>query len=239
MESYVPFCGAPPLPADLWTRWTTDPALLAGLALFLVAGLRLARDRRRFVLGWGLVTFLFVSPLCAASMALFSARVGQHLLLTLVAAPVLASALPALRLPAMLPAGVFALLFWAWHMPVPYQATLQGDLLYWAMHVSLFAAAVTLFAALRAAPERGLPAAALTGAQMTLFAVTLTLSPAPWHAVHMATTQPFGLGPLADQQLAGALMWVLGGALFLVSVAALAHRVVQEAEPEQPPHRVR
>ena len=52
-----------------------------------------------------LVAFLFISPLCAASMALFSARVGQHLLLTLIAAPLIAAALPKVRLPRHLPAS--------------------------------------------------------------------------------------------------------------------------------------
>src|SRR6056297_2428630 len=159
MDPYVPFCGVPPLPAELWTRWTFDPFLLAGLSLFLVAGHRLATDRRRFLLAWGLVALLFVSPLCAASMALFSARVGQHILLALLAAPLMASALPALRARSLPIAGVFALLFWGWHAPVPYQATLESDVVYWAMHLSLFGAALALFSALRAAPERGLAAA--------------------------------------------------------------------------------
>src|SRR6056297_2853307 len=159
MNPYVPFCGAPPLPEDLWTRWTFDPALLAGLALLLAAGLWTAERRGRFVISWTLVALLFVSPLCAASMALFSARVGQHILLALLAAPLMASALPALRAPSLPIAGVFALLFWGWHAPVPYQATLESDGVYWAMHLSLFGAALALFSALRAAPERGLAAA--------------------------------------------------------------------------------
>ena len=50
MDPYTPFCGTPPLPADLLTRWTFDPVLLAGLAMALVAGLMLSTDRRRFAL---------------------------------------------------------------------------------------------------------------------------------------------------------------------------------------------
>ena len=92
MNEYVTFCGTPPLPSDLWSRWTLDPVLLAGLAVALAAILwRRGPGRRRMPLvGWALVAILFVSPLCAASMALFSARVAQHLLLTLVAAPLVA-----------------------------------------------------------------------------------------------------------------------------------------------------
>ena len=89
---YIPFCGAPPLPQDLWSRWLFDPVLIAGLLVLALALLWKARDRRTAAAGWALVALLFISPLCAASMALFSARVTQHLLLTLVAAPLLPQA---------------------------------------------------------------------------------------------------------------------------------------------------
>lgn len=235
MDTYIPFCGAPPLPQDLWTRWTFEPALLVGLALVWVIGWGVAENRPRFALGWGLVALLFVSPLCAASMALFSARVGQHILLTLVAAPLLAAALPRLRLPALPFAALFAALFWIWHSPGPYAATLAGDGAYWAMHLSLFAAATLLFATMRAAPERALPAAALTGAQLTLYATLITLSPSAWHDWHLATTLPYGLTALTDQQLAGALMWVAGGALFLTSIATLTLRFFRDTPDRSTP----
>jgi len=230
MDPYTPFCGTPPLPTDLLTRWTLDPVLLTGLVLAGVLGLRLAQDRRRMTLAWGIVVVLFVSPLCAASMALFSARVAQHILLTLLAAPLLAAALPRVRVPAMPPALLFAALFWLWHAPEPYQATLESDLAYWTMHLSLFGSATLLFMALRARPERSIAAAALTAAQMTLFAAILTLSPNVWHGWHEITTLPYGLSALADQQLAGGVMWVAGGALFLTIVGRLALRFMKEAE---------
>jgi len=49
--------------------------------------------------------------------------------------------------------------------------------------------------------------------------VTLTLAPTAWHEWHALTALPYGLSALADQQLAGALMWVAGGGLFMVLVA--------------------
>ena len=78
MNPYVPFCGVPPLPGDLWARWTFDPILLAGLGLLAVLLAWSAQDRRAAMLGWALTAALFISPICAASMALFSARVVQH-----------------------------------------------------------------------------------------------------------------------------------------------------------------
>lgn len=232
METYIPFCGAAPLPAELWSRWTLDPFLLSALALAGIAGFCLLNDKRRFGLAWGLVCLLFISPLCAASIALFSARVGQHILLTLVAAPILAAALPRLRLPALPFAIAFAALFWIWHAPAPYQATLDSDAGYWSMHLSLFASATLLFATMRARPEAALPAAALTGAQLAIYASMLTLAPAAWHDWHLATTPAYGLTALSDQQLAGAVMWVAGGALFLTSIATLVLRFFDDARPD-------
>lgn len=30
---YVPYCGSPPIPAELWSRWNLDPALLVGIVV--------------------------------------------------------------------------------------------------------------------------------------------------------------------------------------------------------------
>lgn len=222
MDQYTPFCGTPPLPTELLTRWTFDPVLFLGLGVVLCAGLWLADNRKRFLLTWGVVAFLFVSPLCAASMALFSARVAQHILLTLLAAPLLASALPVMRFPAMPLALVFGILFWVWHAPQPYQMTLESDWAYWAMHLSLFVSATALFSSLRAAPERGIFATIFTALQLTIYAQLITLSPALWHDWHMLTTLPYGISALDDQQLAGAVMWVAGGGLMLATIGTLA-----------------
>src|SRR3546814_11413452 len=54
--------------------------------------------RRSSDLGLAILVLLFVSPLCALSSALFSVRVGHHVLLTAVAAPLLVWGLPRLRL---------------------------------------------------------------------------------------------------------------------------------------------
>lgn len=227
-DAYTPFCGTPPLPADLLTRWTLDPFLLAGLALFSVV-LWWQAERRGVALGGAaLVAVLFISPLCAASMALFSARVGQHILLTLVAAPLIAAGLPPLRLPVWPVALVFAVLFWGWHMPVPYAATLQSDLTYWAMHLSLTGTATALFVAFRSAGALAAVPAVFTAAQLTGFAVVLTLAPTAWHGWHALTALPYGLSALADQQLAGALMWVAGGGLFMVLVALQVRRFLRQ-----------
>ena len=152
VQVYIPYCGAPPIPGGL--IWNTDPWLIAGLLFLLIPlfrAVRRAGSRRQFAAGlsWGLVALALVSPLCHLSMALFSARIAQHMLLVLVAAPLLAFALPPvfragsrMGIGAGLSAGLFALALWAWHLPGPYDATLKSDLTYWIMHLTLFGSAL-------------------------------------------------------------------------------------------------
>lgn len=244
METYTPFCGTPPVPADLLSRWTFDPWLLIGLAVAFAILWRGSSgpSRRQSLAGWTVVAVLFVSPLCALSMALFSARVAQHLLLSLVAAPLLAAALKDWRPPPMASpvacAAVFATLFWVWHMPGAYAATLQSDLAYWAMHLSLLGAAVLLWAALRGAvrtqPFASVLGLAFTAAQMTGLSVLLVVSDRLWHPWHVLTTAPYGLSASHDQVLAGALMWVAGGIVVTGAVAALAFTLVHGEGRQRP-----
>ncbi|MDB5396892.1 MAG: hypothetical protein JWM91_4398 [Rhodospirillales bacterium] len=39
----------------------------------------------------------------------------------------------------------FALTLWCWHLPKFYDATLENNYVYWAMHLSLFGAALALW----------------------------------------------------------------------------------------------
>jgi putative membrane protein len=84
----------------------------------------------------------FVSPLCALSAALFSARVVHHVLLVAVAAPVLALAWPGhrSRSPAV-PFVVATAVLWAWHRPPAYDLALSNVAAYWAMQVTLLGSA--------------------------------------------------------------------------------------------------
>jgi putative membrane protein len=93
--SVLSYCGPAPLPSELLGRWNFDPVLLAIMALTALALYPRLRGTERAMLGAALVVLLviFVSPLCALTVALFSARVVHHVLLVAIAAPMLAMAL--------------------------------------------------------------------------------------------------------------------------------------------------
>src|SRR5262245_35711160 len=94
----IPYCGLPPLPADLLHRFNLQPALILILTVCLLAHLTTIHhraDRRTAAAGWAIAAAAFISPLCALSVSLFSARIAQHMILVLLAAPLIAVGGPA------------------------------------------------------------------------------------------------------------------------------------------------
>ncbi len=232
----LPYCGAPPLPGELLARFNTDPVLIA--ALIAIAGLHCwaarrlpGRQRLCGLLGWIIAAAALISPLCALSVALFAARIGQHMILALIAAPLIAVALPAQAPRTAWPLWLSALAFfgalWFWHMPLPYEATFQSTTVYWCMHLSLFGSAIAFWHTFlhhsRAHALDAFVAGTLTSVQMGLLGAFLSLADHAMFRWHLLTTQAWHLTPLQDQQLGGVLMWVPGIAIFLwVTLRALA-----------------
>lgn len=233
MPVWTPYCGPGPAPAELWARWNLDPPLLAVLAAAVLAVGLWGPDRRARVMGWGAVAVLaisFVSPLCALSSALFSARTVHHLLLMLVAAPLIAGAMPG-RARGLLPAAVAqAVVLWAWHAPGAYGTALSSDGAYWVMQLSLLGSAVWFWSALRDAATPTILAGLLaTLVQTGLLGAVLTFAPDAVYAPHLLTTGSWGFTPLEDQQMAGLVMWVVGaGGYLLFALAAVGFRMSRD-----------
>lgn len=225
--AWIPYCGAAPTPAELLGRWNLDPVLIGALAL---AALMLSRrhggQRSAGLTGLAVLVIIFVSPLCAASSALFSARTVHHVLLVAAAAPLLAWSLPKAR-EAHLAGAVIAqaLIFWAWHAPNAYAAALASDRVYWLMQASLLASALWFWCAVRAARGPAAAAALLVAmVAMGLVGAVLTFAAAPFYAPHLASTLAWGLTPLEDQQAAGLIMWAPAAAIYLLAALVTMHR---------------
>ncbi len=271
-----------PQPGDLWGAWSWDPAVLAGIALaagLYLRGLRAlwrragaghgARPWQTAAYAGGLVTLFvaLVSPLDALGAALFSAHMVQHMLLILVAAPLLTLGAPLLpllwALPRRsrrrlgrwwlrsrvarplwrlltLPAVVWtlhALALWLWHLPSLYQAALRVDGIHALEHLSFLGTALLFWWPVvqrQGRPRLGYGAAVLylftMAVQGSLLGILLTFARAPWYPAYADTTAPWGLTPLEDQQLAGLVMWIPAGTIYLVAILALFAAWLRESD---------
>ncbi|MFT6533752.1 MAG: putative membrane protein [Limimaricola cinnabarinus] len=217
------YCGVAPLPELVLRSWNLDPLLLAGLLLLLVA----LRNTRTGPTAVAVLVLAFVSPLCAISVGLFSARVVHHVLLVAVAAPLLAAALPARRPSgAALPFLVSTALLWAWHLPAAYDLALSDMAVYWIMQLTLLGSAIWFWHAVLSA-HGGVDAVlwSLAGLmQMGSLGALLTFAPAPLYAAHALAPLDWGLTPLADQQLGGLIMWVPAMLPYAAMIALSARR---------------
>ncbi|GGK13619.1 cytochrome c oxidase assembly protein [Luteimonas terricola] len=118
---------------------------------------------------------------------------------------------------------------WTWHLPVATTAALESDPVHWAMHGSFLAAGLWLWAAMwrrirdpHVGAGAGVVAMVAVMMQMGFLGALLTFAARPLYPVHAERAPQLGLDVMADQQLAGVLMWVpscipyLAGAMWLL-----------------------
>lgn len=173
-------------PSDFWRWWTLDwyivvPLTLASLGYAI--GARRVRRRSRharalssvavasYVAGMAVLIVALVSPLDTLGAHLFSAHMLQHVLLMLVAAPLLVLGRPAVAMAWSLPPHlrrrvarvitrppvrrawsaisnpyvvwlVHAAAVWMWHAPPLYEATLYSAWIHALQHISFFGTAL-------------------------------------------------------------------------------------------------
>lgn len=218
------YCGPAPVPAELWQSWNLDPPLLLALVLLAWAARRSAPGLPGVVA----LAVAFVSPLCALSAALFSARVVHHVILVAVAAPLLALALPARRAaPPGLAFVASTAVLWGWHLPAAYDLALSSVAVYWIMQATLLGSALAFWRAILSdAQPAGAALLFILAAymQMALLGALLTFAPQPLYALHAVAPLDWGFTPLGDQQLGGLIMWVPAGLPFAAWGARVARR---------------
>jgi putative membrane protein len=217
-------------PGAFWTAWSLAPAvvlpLLAAPAWLFAARRRLSPAQSlAFAAGWLALAAALISPLCRLAATTASGHMVQHVLLAVVAPALLAFASP--RAPRARPAAAsaaYAAAIWLSHAPAIYQATLTDGAAH-LVQLALLIGASLLFwrsllaAALGAAMAMALVALAHTG----LLGALLTFAARPWYPIFGPGPALWGLTPTEDQQLAGLLMWVpMGGVYLLAGLAVLA-----------------
>ncbi|WP_334183471.1 cytochrome c oxidase assembly protein [Novosphingobium sp.] len=171
-------------------------------------------------------------PGWAIALAGMTGHMTGHMIAVAVSAPLLAFGLAggpldlAKRWPRVVTPMAMMLVellaVWSWHLPALRRLTMNLPALAAAEHATFLAAGLLLWSAAIHAPNRaaGIGALLLTSMHMTLLGVLICLAPRPLYAMHHHAA-PFGLDALADQQLGGVAMLVIGGASYLLGGLAL------------------
>ena len=210
-----------------------------------------------------LVAALF-SPIDARADTSFAWHMAQHLLLMLGAAPLMALsnthlvalfALPlgqrrhagrfvsrtpgvraggSNRLAPIVTALLFALGLWLWHAPRLYEDALADEQLHTLEHLTFLITAAVFWRMIATSGNRRLDAGTsillvtLVGLQGNLLAALITLAPVPLYASYASR-------PLLDQQVAGLLMWVPAGLIYLSATIVAIGRLVGHVPRGQKP----
>jgi putative membrane protein len=111
---------------------------------------------------------------------------------------------------------------WAWHVPRLYDAALRDERIHVVEHLTFLLTALLFWwvALDRHRLRLGVATFYLfaAGLQGTLLGALLTIARHPWYVAHYTTTQNWGLTSMEDQQLAGLIMWIPAGLVYLVAL---------------------
>lgn len=193
-----------------------------------------------FTLALAALGSALTGPLDALATASFSAHMAQHMLLMAVAAPLLALGAPMVPLlrssprlirrwllgglaPLTRPFVAFLLhgfTVWFWHAPGPYETALASTPVHMFEHVTFLGTGLLFWHSLlqegRRAAGQGAGAfwSLATMMHSGLLGALLTFATAPLYPSYRHAS-PLGWTALEDQQLAGLIMWIPAGLVYL------------------------
>ena len=206
----------------------------------------LRRDAMLFAAGWLSLAGALVSPLHEAGEASFAMHMIEHEIIMLVSALLLVAARPGPALLWAFPVPVRRALggagrwpLWrlladpfvatalqavaiiVWHVPWLFDLTLRSDFWHIGQHLSFIGSALLFWWAMlhgRAGPFVAAGCLFVTSMIGGGLGALMALANSPWYPGYSALgLTPAGLTPEQDQQLAGLIMWVPGGAWHLAA----------------------
>src|SRR5437762_1436645 len=128
------------------------------------------------------------------------------------------------------------LALWVWHLPVLYQAALRSAAIHAIEHICLLATACLFWWALihgrygRVGYGVAVVFVFATAVHSEVLGALLTFAPRVWYPLYTMRSSVAGLDALEDQQLAGLIMWIPFGVIFLILGLGLFAAWLGEAE---------
>jgi cytochrome c oxidase assembly factor CtaG len=187
---------------------------------------------------------------------LFCLHMVQHLLLMMVAPPLCILGVVGISLPAPARLGgwrrlwrfavhpapatlIFSAVLLVWHIPSLYDATLTTEAIHVVEHISFIAVGVVFWWPI-VDPLRGrdrerwvgafAKIAMLVGSGVppTVLGLIFTVAPHPFYDFYARAPRLWGLTPVADQQLAGVVMFGAGNLIYFAAVVMIFWRVFSD-----------
>lgn len=215
-----------------------------------------------FALGEAMIVLALVTPLDPLGETLLSAHMVQHILLTTLAPMLLVLGSPERAWLWAMPAGwrafgassfaraavslwrrltrpvtamfLHSSALWLWHAPMLFDAALRDETVHTLEHVSFFVTALLFWASMfrrDAAPAYSAALILTVFMQGGMLGAILTLAPVSLYD-YGDRAMLWNLSAVADQQIAGLMMWAPAGLAYMVPFALLARRAIGAYERE-------
>lgn len=260
--------------------WSFEPTIVAGLvvacALYVYAWrcglmsvgddvspwLKHARARPLyFALGIAVTFIALQSPIDrGGDEYLFSLHMLQHLLLMMVAPPLVLLGIVGMR---TLPRGcaprlrhlwwaitrpwpavvVFNVVMLVWHIPALYDTTLTTEPIHIVEHLSFIAVGVVFWWAIvdpvrgpatkTVSPLEKIAAMVVSGIPPTVLGLIFALSPLAFYDFYISAPRLWGISAVADQQYGGVLMLGLGNIIYFIAITIVFVRLLGDAARDE------
>ncbi len=210
-------------------------------------------------LGLAMLAFALLSPVATYSELFFFLHMTEHMLIIIVAAPLLLLGAPLLPTLWALPRGfrrevgllfsrghpvhrlchqltrplpailIYLVVVGGWHIPRFYDAAEGVTLTHDLEHLSFLIASLVYWWPVvhptggrrRLSYLASIPYLIPALVEGTIIGIVLTFARVPVYETYQRVPRVWGLSVMADQQLGGLIMWIVGGALYLVPILAL------------------
>jgi cytochrome c oxidase assembly factor CtaG len=272
----------PPTLASLALDWTPEPLVAVALIVLALGWLALVRRVARlhpdtpvplvrtaaFLGGLAAIAVALMSGIDRYDTTLFSVHMAQHLLLLLVAPPLIALAAPITQLLRAASPGVrnrallpilhstavsvlahpvvawltFGLVLWVSHFSPLFDIALEDQGWHDVEHAVYLVAGLLFWwpvVGLDPAPRRmGYPPRLLYLLLQlpinSFLGMAILFADAPLYPHYATLGSPYGITPLADQQLAGGIMWFAGDIAFIGAILVLVGAWMRHEQRDAP-----
>ncbi len=128
---------------------------------------------------------------------------------------------------------------WGWHVPILYQAAVRRPLVHDLEHV-LFLCSASLFwwvviQPIGRGPTHRTVALVLlftTALEGSALGMLMTFAHEPWYPVYAERVTSWHLTSMQDQQLAGVIMWVPSGVVYLGAILVVLYGLLREPDTD-------